>query len=408
MPRRPWRSLNAFSASPMRVPLDQSGAAAAARWIARSGWRPASARVSRVSRVANTNASTCGPLPAAEVEELQVGARVGLHRARDVAQHHEPARHDAAPPAREAERLAAGAQAARAGVRRRSMSRPWRAALVAARAPQRRGELEPRHQPVELRELVRRRARRSACSPAAPRRWPARAGPRPRRRRPRASPRAGGGGDVAPTPSASVVASGAVARRAAPAGRTSASGSSAAPVAEHLGEHAVERRDLRLVGDEHRARGPVQAPPRHRPHQRQRAREVGRRGRASSARRPRAGAGSAPAASGGRSSSIVSTPKLGHRCRTSWSRPAARITSWSSSYLSTEPSVRFDGRGVERARSRAAQRRQPVDRLGDARRLLHVGVAHARDRVGDLDRERLRARPSRAGGRSRPRAAAIG
>ena len=41
MPRRPWRSLNAFSASPIRVPLDQSGAAAAARWIARSGWRAA-------------------------------------------------------------------------------------------------------------------------------------------------------------------------------------------------------------------------------------------------------------------------------------------------------------------------------------------------------------------------------
>ena len=66
-PRRPWRSLNAFSASPIRVPLDQSGAAAAARSIARSGWREASARVRRVSRVANTNASAPRPLPAAEV-----------------------------------------------------------------------------------------------------------------------------------------------------------------------------------------------------------------------------------------------------------------------------------------------------------------------------------------------------
>ena len=63
IPRRPWRSLNAFSASPIRVPLDQSGAAAAARWIARSGLRDASARVRRVSRVANTNASA--PLPPA-------------------------------------------------------------------------------------------------------------------------------------------------------------------------------------------------------------------------------------------------------------------------------------------------------------------------------------------------------
>ena len=67
IPRRPWRSLNALSASPIRVPLDQSGAAAAARWIARSGLRERSARVSRVSRVANTNASAFGPLPAAHV-----------------------------------------------------------------------------------------------------------------------------------------------------------------------------------------------------------------------------------------------------------------------------------------------------------------------------------------------------
>ena len=57
MPRRPWRSLNSRSASPMRVPLDQSGAAAAARWIACAGLRVCSARVMRVSRVANTNAS---------------------------------------------------------------------------------------------------------------------------------------------------------------------------------------------------------------------------------------------------------------------------------------------------------------------------------------------------------------
>ena len=71
MPRRPWRSLNSFSASPIRVPLDQSGAAAAARWIARSGLREASARVRRVSRVANTNASAFGPLPAAQVRNCR-------------------------------------------------------------------------------------------------------------------------------------------------------------------------------------------------------------------------------------------------------------------------------------------------------------------------------------------------
>ena len=67
MPRRPWRSLNSLSASPMRVPLDQSGAAAAARWMARSGLREASARVSRVRRVAKEKTSASGPLPAAQV-----------------------------------------------------------------------------------------------------------------------------------------------------------------------------------------------------------------------------------------------------------------------------------------------------------------------------------------------------
>ena len=55
----------------MRVPLDQSGAAAAARWIARSGLREASARVRRVSRVANTNASASGPLAAAQVRNCR-------------------------------------------------------------------------------------------------------------------------------------------------------------------------------------------------------------------------------------------------------------------------------------------------------------------------------------------------
>ena len=39
---------------------------------------------------------------------------------------------------------------------------------------------------------------------------------------------------------------------------------------------------------------------------------------------------------------------------------------------------------------------QPVDRLGDPGRLLHVAVAHPRDRVGDLDRERLRSRRNAA------------
>src|SRR5262249_14396795 len=39
---------------------------------------------------------------------------------------------------------------------------------------------------------------------------------------------------------------------------------------------------------------------------------------------------------------------------------------------------------VELADAEHGQRRQPVDRLGDARRLLHVGVAHAGHRAHDL------------------------
>ena len=86
-----------------------------ARWIARSGLRAASARVRRVSRVANTNASACGPAPAAQLQELQVGAGVGLHRAGDVAEHHQPAADDPAAAAGEVDRVAAGAQAAAQG-----------------------------------------------------------------------------------------------------------------------------------------------------------------------------------------------------------------------------------------------------------------------------------------------------
>ena len=43
MPRRPKPSRNAFSAAPMRVPPDQSGAASVARRSATSGWRGAPA-----------------------------------------------------------------------------------------------------------------------------------------------------------------------------------------------------------------------------------------------------------------------------------------------------------------------------------------------------------------------------
>ena len=71
MPRRPWRSVKQRSARPIRVPPDQSGITAAARSSARSGLALCSARVSRVSRVPNTNTSACARV-AMPGEQVQV------------------------------------------------------------------------------------------------------------------------------------------------------------------------------------------------------------------------------------------------------------------------------------------------------------------------------------------------
>ena len=136
MPRRPWRSLNSLSASPIRVPLDQSGAAAAARRIARSGWRARErARDARQPRGEHERLG----VRAGDREELQVGARVGLHRAGDVAQHHQLARLDPPAAVREVDRVAAGPQAR--AQRAAQVDLPPAAVLVAARAAQRRVQL---------------------------------------------------------------------------------------------------------------------------------------------------------------------------------------------------------------------------------------------------------------------------
>ena len=226
-------------------------------------------------------------------------------------------------------------------VRRRSMRSPRRSLLGAARAPLRRGELEARHQPVELRELARARARRSACARRRSSSLASASGTSHLRRRPRRWRR---------TPTARPARSrcGAPARVARPplvgrcrrrSGRSSSSTSSSGRVAEDREEHGVEGAHLRGVGDEHRARGPVQA------------RAARRAARASSAwakRAERSGVTGTPA-------SCSRRPKRGDQrrqveldrldpkssiARTSCSRPAARTTSWSSPYLSTDPSVR--------------------------------------------------------------------
>src|SRR3954467_8236466 len=145
-PRRPWRRLNTASASPIRVPLDQSGAAGPAP--SQAGPRAPPPRRRGQPGQPRGEDEGLGPRAASRraLQELEVGARVGLHRARDVAQQHEPPRLLAPPAPRPADRVAAGAQAAADGG-------PQVDALAAPpyartpRAARRGGEGQPRHQP---------------------------------------------------------------------------------------------------------------------------------------------------------------------------------------------------------------------------------------------------------------------
>ena len=179
MPRRPCLSLNSRSASPIRVPLDQSGAAAAARWIASSGLRerqrPGQAGQPRGEHEGLGVRAAAGGTG----QELQVGARVRLHRAGDVAEQHEPPAGE--PPVSACEPDRDG--------------RPfegWRAACAACRCARRGGPSRsggcaaaglPAPDASSAGRAGRARAareRRSSCVSAAPRRWPAPAAPRAR------------------------------------------------------------------------------------------------------------------------------------------------------------------------------------------------------------------------------------
>ena len=301
-------------------------------------------------------------------------------------------------------------------VRRMSMRSPRRPPLIAARAALGRGELEPRHQPVELRELVAARARRSASRAAAPRRSQRQRHARPRaassvarptrtrptRRLPRRTPgshlclrRSAG---PAPPPAAAATVVG-----------LELDGVGLAP-AEDRGEDRVERLELGRVGDEHGARRPVQPPPRDGPHER-RARARSRAARSAVTGTPASCSRRLKRARERRQVELRSSRTPNGRsliARTSCSRPAARTTSWSSLYLSTEPSVRSTAAASSSLDAEQVERGDPVDRLGDPGRLLHVAVAHARHRVGHLHGERLRRALARAGARSRPRAAGSG
>ena len=283
----------------------------------------------RVSRVANTNASALRP---AQREELQVRARVRLHRAGDVAQQHDAAADDAPAPVREPDRLAAGAQAA---AQRAAQVDVLAAAgaLGAARAARRRRELEPRHQRVEQRELAGLERVEALAAQAL-----LVAGGDGHRRlaRPSDSPsprgtETGAAGRARPRRGAVVPALvGAAPARVVVGGRRLGV---VEAMPEHAEEHAVERPRLRLVGDEDRARGPVQA----------RARDGPVSVSAAAKRAARSGVIGSPASCRRRpnvatTGAQIELDQLHRHARLP--SPAARTTSWSSPYLSTEPSVR--------------------------------------------------------------------
>ena len=92
------------------MPLPQSVTASVHFSSADSGSRVPSSAVSRERRVPNANASTPGPRADGRVEEQHERPRVRVHRARDVAEDDELARHLLAGAVRPVDGVAAGAQ----------------------------------------------------------------------------------------------------------------------------------------------------------------------------------------------------------------------------------------------------------------------------------------------------------
>ena len=90
-------------------------------------------------------------------------------------------------------------------------------------------------------------------------------------------------------------------------------------------------------------------------------------------------------------------------CLTMSARPCCSTRSWSSRYLSTVPSVAATACSSSWRDAEAAERGGPVDRLGDARRLVQRQVAQRGDGGGDLAGERLADLAAPAGARWRPR-----
>ena len=347
IPRRPWRSLNAFSAR-----RSASRSTSPGRPPRRSGSRGRGLRdCERARHAASAGWRTRTPPPAARRPPRRPGtagtrAR-GLHRARDIAQQHDPAADDLAR-SRRASRI--GLPAVRRlprSVRRMSIRLAVAAPLRAPGAPPRRRERQLRHQPMQLRELVRCERIKALGAqhllvagrqprPAAPRGIVSGCLCRPRYRG------QGTGADVVMRRSDRTRGAPGVGLALGSAAARSGAARQLRCASEYGREHRIERPDLRALGDEHGARGPVQPPPRDRASERQRVARI------------------APRVRGRPASRVAEPPAEGDRERredpaglsqpssrpspTSAARPEATTSSWSSRYLSTDPSVRSAAR----------------------------------------------------------------
>ena len=109
-----------------------------------------------------------------------------------------------------------------------------------------------------------------------------------------------------------------------------------------------------------------------------------------------------------RSSARVNRASAHSRLPTSCSRPGRADDVLVLGVLEHRPERPVHRGRVERLDAEQLERGQPVDRLGDARRLLHVARADPRDRRRRPARRASPTRPSPGGARSRPRARATG
>ncbi len=243
------------------------------------------------------------------------------------------------------------------------------------------------------RRAIRRRSRASSSASiaskslgrAAPRRrWPASA-PGPRGRAPRGRPSRGRRAPRSSRARSPAPPAAGGSTPGAPRGRRRCDRAPRSPAAHRRrrGEPNTSAKTASNAGTwarletSDRARRPVQAPPGHGPRQR-RAPAAKRAARSAVTGTPASCSRRAKApANAGRSSSTVRTRhgSLTGRLPPSCPRPPARTSSWSSAYFSTVPSVRSIASASRRLHAEQLQRGHPVDRLGDARRLLQVGVA---------------------------------